>query len=95
MILLTEEQSWLDETKHNHLSRLEYNSSIDKPHIKAASTDILAIYYLIEDILPVFLLLRVQYGTVSMVETASTDPPFAGTVTVVFVTMASFPCHNT
>lgn len=29
-----------------------------------------------------------------MVETASTGPPFAGTVTVVFVTRVSLPCHK-
>lgn len=29
-----------------------------------------------------------------MVETASTGPPFTGTVTVVFVTSVSFPCHR-
>lgn len=39
--------------------------------------------------LPLFLL-RVQYGTVSMVETASRAPPFIGRVMVVLVTMDSF-----
>lgn len=36
------------------------------------------------------LLLRVQYGTVSMVETASTAPPFTGTVMVVLAIIDSF-----
>lgn len=40
--------------------------------------------------LPLFFLLRVQYGTVSIVETASTVPPFTGTVMVVLATIESF-----